>query len=203
MFHEVEVFGLRRSLPIVPIGFGLWIASDAGLVLGDVEFIGKASHEVARVVRQYDPDVIVTAEAKAIAMAYEVAKNLGHGRFVIVRKSVKGYMRGYITENVKSITTREPQTLVLTNEDAEFIRGKRVCLFDDVVSTGNTMGGALERLVNRVGGEVVCKACIWREGPWYTSNDLVFFDYLPIYVSRELYSRFIGGSSIGGVIGGE
>lgn len=150
MFHEVEVFGLRRSLPIVPIGFGLWIASDAGLVLGDVEFIGKASHEVARVVRQYDPDVIVTAEAKAIAMAYEVAKNLGHGRFVIVRKSVKGYMRGgYITENVKSITTREPQTLVLTNEDAEFIRGKRVCLFDDVVSTGNTMG-ALERLVNRL-----------------------------------------------------
>ncbi len=143
MFHEVEVFGLRRSLPIVPIGPGLWIASDAGLVLSDVEFIGRAGREVARVVKRYDPSVIVTAEAKAIAMAYEAARSLSHGRFVVVRKSVKGYMRSYITENVKSITTREPQTLVLTSEDAEFIRGgKRVCLFDDVVSTGGTMGGA-------------------------------------------------------------
>lgn len=161
------------------------------LVLGDVEFIGRAGREVAKVVRQYDPDIIVTAEAKAIAMTYEAARNLGHGRFVIVRKSVKGYMKGYIAERVKSITTKEPQTLVLTGEDAEFIRGgRRVCLFDDVVSTGSTMR-TLERLVNRVGGEVICKACIWREGPWYTSNDLIFFDYLPIYVSRELYDRFM------------
>ncbi|WP_054842932.1 hypothetical protein [Vulcanisaeta distributa] len=104
----MEVFGLRRSLPIVPIGDGLWIASDAGLVLGDVEFIGRAGREVAKVVRQYDPDIIVTAEAKAIAMTYEAARNLGHGRFVIVRKSVKGYMKGYIAERVKSITTKEP-----------------------------------------------------------------------------------------------
>ncbi len=175
-------------------------------MLGDVEFIGRAGREVANAVRRYDPDVIVTAEAKAIAMAYEVARSLGHGRFVVVRKSVKGYMRGgYVTESVKSITTREPpQTLVLTGEDVEFIRGgRRVCLFDDVVSTGSTMR-ALERLVNRVGGEVVCRACIWREGPpWYTLNDLVFFDYLPIYVSRELYGRFMGESPIGGVVGNE
>ncbi len=170
-------------------------------MLGDVEFIGRAGREVANAVRRYDPGIIVTAEAKAIAMAYEVAKGLGHGRFVVVRMSVKGYMRGYVTESVKSITTREPQTLVLTSEDVEFIRGRRVCLFDDVVSTGSTMR-TLERLVNRVGGEVVCRACIWREGPWYASNDLVFFDYLPIYVSRELYGRFMNKSLIG-VLGDE
>lgn len=192
--HEVEVFGLRRSLPIVPIGDGLWIASDAGLVLGDVEFINRAGAGVAKAISRYGPEVVVTAEAKAIAIAYEVARVLGHVRFVVVRKSVKGYMRGYITESVRSITTREPQVLVLDMDDAELIRGRRVCLFDDVVSTGNTMR-ALEGLVRRVGGVVVCKASIWREGPWYSLNDLVFFDALPIYVSRELYGKL---SSDGG-----
>lgn len=174
--HEVEVFGLRRSLPIVPVGDGLWIASDARLVLGDVEFINRAGAEIARAVSRYGPEVVVTAEA--IAIAYEAARALGHVRFVVVRKSVKGYMRGYTTESVRSITTRESQILVLDMDDAELIRGRRVCLFDDVVSTGSTMR-ALEGLVRRVGGVVVCKASIWREGPWYSSNDLIFFDALP------------------------
>lgn len=190
LFHEVNVFGLRRRLPIVPIDDGLWIASDAEIVLGDVEFINRAGAEVSRTVSQYRPEVVVTAEAKAIALAYEVARGLGHGRFVVVRKSVKGYMRDYMIEGVKSITTREPQMLVLTTDDAELIRGRRVCLLDDVVSTGATMR-ALERLVVRAGGEVVCKACIWREGPWYSSNDLLFFDALPIYVSRNSYDKLI------------
>jgi adenine phosphoribosyltransferase len=130
-----------------------------GLILGDVEFIDKAGREVARAVRQYSPEVIVTAEAKAVAMAYEVARGLGHERFVVIRKSIKGYMRGYITESVKSITTRGLQVLVLTEEDAKLIRGGRVCLFDDVVSTGDTMK-ALERLIRRASGDVVCEACI-------------------------------------------
>ena len=190
LFHMSSVFGLRRSLPIVPISDGLWIASDAGLVLSDAEFIRRAGVEVARAIGRYRPEIVVTAETKAIAMTYEVTRNLGLNRFVVVRKSVKGYMRDYITEGVNSITTREPQVLVLTIDDSEFIRGRRVCLFDDVVSTGSTMN-ALERLVERVGGEVACRACIWREGPWYTSNDLLFFDSLPIYMSRELYNKFV------------
>ncbi|MEM1611163.1 MAG: phosphoribosyltransferase family protein [Sulfolobales archaeon] len=188
-FYIVRIFGIERKLPLVPIDNDIWIASDAELVLGDVEFISIAGREVARYVEKYRPDYLVVAEAKAIAIAYEAAKNLGHTRFIVARKGIKGYMRGFMVEKVRSITTKDIQMLVLTSDDAELIKGKRVCLFDDVVSTGNTID-ALEKLVKRAGGHVACKISIWREGPWYKAPDLKYFDILPIFVSKERYEAF-------------
>ncbi len=189
-FYRVNVFGLTRDLPIVPIDNGLWIASDAELVLGDVEFIDVAGREIAETIKRFSPSVIVTAEAKAITIAYEIAKNLGHKRFVIARKSVKGYMKEYIVENVKSITTKEQQILVLTREDANLVKNQRICIFDDVVSTGGTIN-ALENLVKKAGGNIVCKVCIWKEGPWYKSQDLIYFSILPIFVSKNIYEEYV------------
>lgn len=178
--YKVKLDGTLRRLPVVPISDHIWIASDAELVLGDVEFLGTAARLLARKVKRRRVDVILTAEAKSIALAYELAKLLGHPRFIVARKSLKAYMGDYVAHKLKSITTKNDQELVLTREEAESLSGRRVCLLDDVVSTGGTLK-ALEALVAGAGGKVACRAAVWKEGPWYKS-DLIYVSALPIFV---------------------
>ncbi len=128
-------------------------------------------------------ELIITAEAKSIPLAYAVATLLGHEKFIVVRKSVKGYMKEFLEEEVKSITTREKQKLILSEEDSRSVEKRRVCILDDVVSTGKTLV-ALERLIAKANGIVVCKCAIWREGPWYKVEDLIYLDTLPVFVKR-------------------
>jgi adenine phosphoribosyltransferase len=182
--YEIEVEGLKRSLPIVEVSPGTFIASDAELILGDVEFIEKVAKALSNKIKQFSPNVIVTPEAKAIALAYEVSRNLGHKKFVVARKSLKAYMKKYLVERVSSITTTEEQKLVLADDDIDLVKGKKVCILDDVVSTGGTLK-ALEKLVQRAEGKIVCKAAIWKEGSWYKSEDLIFLSKLPVFVTSE------------------
>jgi adenine phosphoribosyltransferase len=148
--HKVCVAGIIRYLPLVQVDEGLWIASNGGIIFGDIEFISAAARAIVERLKPLKPDIIVTPEAKAIAFAYEVAKSLGHKRLVVARKSIKAYMKDYLVEEVKSITTRERQIMILTKEDVGEVSGKRVCILDDVVSTGGTIN-ALEKLVKRAG----------------------------------------------------
>lgn len=182
--YRVEIGEVVRELPVVNIDEGIWIASDAEVILGDVEFICGVARMLADKIKPFSPEIIVTPEAKSIALAYEAAKSLGHRRFIVGRKSVKAYMSAPLIEEVRSITTREKQVLVLTREDAEMIRNRRVCILDDVVSTGGTIN-ALERLVKRAGGTVTCKAAIWVEGPWYSGDDLIYLSELPIFIDEK------------------
>lgn len=162
----------------------MWIASDAALVLGDVEFISKAAELLAKKVRRRPTDIVLTAEAKSIALAYELSKRLGHERFVVARKSLKSYMGDHVSQKLKSITTSSEQELVLTREEVACLYGKKVCILDDVVSTGGTLK-ALEALVANAGGIVACKAAIWKEGPWYKGSDLIYVDALPVFVDQD------------------
>jgi adenine phosphoribosyltransferase len=162
----------------------MWIASDAALILGDVELISKAAELLAKKVRRKPTDVVLTAEAKSIALAYELSKRLGHERFIVARKSLKVYMGDHISQKLRSITTSSDQELVLTKEEMTCLAGKKVCLLDDVVSTGGTLK-ALEALVANAGGIVTCRAAIWREGPWYRGSDLVYVDALPVFVDQD------------------
>lgn len=182
-YYEIELEGLKRMLPVVKVDEGVWIASNASLVLGDVEFISKAAELLSKKIVEFCPEILVTAEAKSIALAYEVARRLGLKRYVIARKKPKAYMGKYIIESVKSITTKEKQSLILTEDDVENVRGKMVCVLDDVISTGGTID-ALVKLVEKAGGKIVCKAAVWREGPWYNVKEIVFLDNLPIFVDR-------------------
>lgn len=185
--YRVKVGDIVRELPVVQVDKGLWIASDADLVLGDIEFILHVAELISRKVEHLDPEVVVAPEAKALPLAFQVAKNLGHNRMVLARKSVKAYMSDYLLVEVKSITTSEKQTLVLTKGDAEYLKGKRVCLLDDVVSTGGTLK-ALESITLKAGGRIVCKASIWIEGPWY-EDDLTFLGELPVFVNEEKFKE--------------
>jgi len=181
--YTIKIGGLVRELPIIQVSNDVWIASNADLILGDIEFIQTVADLLSDRIKMFNPEIIVTPEAKAIAFAYEVAKKIGHKKMVIARKSVKAYMRDYLLEECSSITTRGSQVLIFVKEDVEKIKNKRVCILDDVVSTGGTIT-ALEKLVKKSGGEVVCKAAIWIEGPWYTGK-LTYLDELPVFMKKQ------------------
>jgi adenine phosphoribosyltransferase len=180
--YIIKIGGLVRELPVIQVSNDIWIASNADLILGDIEFIQTVADLLSDRIKVFNPEIIVTPEAKAIAFAYEVAKKIGHKKIVIARKSVKAYMRDYLLEECSSITTKGSQVLIFVKEDVERVRNRRVCIIDDVVSTGGTIT-ALERLVKKSGGEVVCKAAIWIEGPWYT-GELLYLDELPVFMKK-------------------
>ncbi|MFB6490604.1 MAG: phosphoribosyltransferase family protein [Thermoproteus sp. AZ2] len=187
--YAVRVAGVERKLPIIPLGpveilgevLEAYIASDHELILGDVEFLAAAARGLAELIRPYRPEVLLAPEAKSIALAYGVARELGLPRFVVARKSVKAYMGGHIAVEVNAITTKEKQRLVLDRDSADYLRGRRVCLIDDVVSTGSTMR-ALEELAKAAGAQVACRAAIWVEGPWVEDDEVLRLGELPIFV---------------------
>lgn len=188
-YHELEICGLHRKLPIVQVRENFWIASNAGLVFGcDVEFTEKVSEELAPRIRGYGAECLLVPEAKGIPLAYETSKRLGHNSYAVARKSTKPYMRDYIMEELESITTKGIQKLVLDEINMERVKGKKICIIDDVITTGGSIR-ALEKLVERAGGKVVCKAVVWLEGQtgeeFKNEAGVIYLDHLPVWVRKE------------------
>ena len=174
--YTLHVAGLTRELPIIKLSYDLSIASF--VILGDTEIVGKTAPIIAK--KLPEVDLIVTAEAKGIPLAYEISKVLNLNEYVVARKSVKAYMEEPIEVEVNSITTTNSQKLYLNNQDAKKIKGKRVALVDDVISTGQSLK-ALERLVEKAGGKVLAKAAILAEGDAKDRKDIIFLEALPTF----------------------
>ncbi len=172
----LKVAGLERYLPYVDINDELAFASF--VVISDTELVATVAPLLAA--RIGECEAVVTAEAKGIALAYEISKQLGLKEFIVARKSSKSYMKDTIEISVKSITTAVPQHLYLDGSDIEKIRGKKVCLLDDVVSTGDSLA-AMEQLVSKAGATVVKKAAILAEGEAADRDDLIFLEKLPLF----------------------
>ncbi|HEV2359182.1 MAG TPA: phosphoribosyltransferase family protein [bacterium] len=183
-YYEVAVAGLRRRLPIVPISESLWIA--AFVLWGDVELTNACARALTDRLRPLSFDCLVSVEAKALPLAHMVATYLSDesaGRYfpyAVCRKSVKGYMKEPLTVQVKSITTAAAQTLVLDGGDARRVRGKRVAVVDDVVSTGGSLR-AVDELLERANAEVVARATVLLEEGGYSDPGLIFLGTLPIF----------------------
>ena len=174
-FYTLKVAGLERQLPICPINEKLYIA---GFVMfSDVELTVATATELIKKIPEHD--IIVTAESKGIPLAYEMAKQLNE-RYIVARKMNKLYMQDPIHVNVKSITTEKVQTLFLDSLEAESLKGKRVLIVDDVISTGESLR-ALEVLVNTAGGNIVGKAAVLAEGDAADRDDLIFLEKLPVF----------------------
>ncbi len=173
--YTLTVAGCKRELPICQINEKVKIA--AFIMLGDIELTIKTAKELLK--RCPDYDVLITAEAKGIPLCYEMARETGK-RYVVARKSVKLYMHNPVHVEVKSITTAQLQNLYLSESDFECIKGKRVLIVDDVVSTGESLT-AIETLVNKAGGEVVGKAAVLAEGEAAERNDLIFLESIPLF----------------------
>ena len=174
--YTLHVAGLTRELPVIKLSYDLSIASF--VILGDTEIVRKTAPIIAK--KLPEVDLIVTAEAKGIPLAYEISKVLNLNEYVVARKSVKAYMEESIEVEVNSITTTNSQKLYLNNQDAKKIKGKRVALVDDVISTGQSLK-ALERLVEKAGGKVLAKAAILAEGDAKDRKDIIFLEALPTF----------------------
>ena len=181
-FYELKVAGLTRKLPKVKINDGLAIASF--VILGDTKLIEKCAEAI--ILHEDFPrtplekiDIFCSPEAKAIPLVHTIARRLEKD-YVIARKSVKGYMDNPMIEKVQSITTIGAQTLVLDRCDVKKIEGKKVCIIDDVVSTGGSIIG-LQNMLETIDCNIVCKATILLEEAGYDKDDLVYLEKLPIF----------------------
>ena len=174
--YTLHVAGLTRELPVIKLSYHLSIASF--VILGDTEIVRKTAPIIAK--KLPEVDFIVTAEAKGIPLAYEISRILNLNEYVVARKSIKEYMEEPIEVEINSITTTNSQKLYLNNQDAKKIKGKRIALVDDVISTGQSLK-ALERLVEKAGGKVLAKAAILAEGDAKDRKDIIFLEALPTF----------------------
>lgn len=173
--YHISIAGVERELKLYPVDEHLSIA--AFIMFGDVEVTEKAATELLK--RCPEHDVVVSAEAKGIPLGYEMARQ-GCREYVIARKSVKVYMRNCTEVTVNSITTANEQKLYLGDDEAEYLKGKRVLIVDDVVSTGESLL-ALEELMKKCEANVVGKACVLAEGDAKNRNDIIFLEPLPLF----------------------
>jgi len=176
MVYKLKVAGIERDLPLCPLNEKLDIA--AFVVFGDVELTEKCAE--ALIARVPAHDVMITAESKGIPLVYEMARQMGVNRYVLARKGVKLYMEDVVECPVRSITTDAVQTLYLDGKDAAYMKGKRVLIVDDVISTGESLH-ALEELVRLAGGNIVGKAAILAEGDAIGREDIIYLAPLPIF----------------------
>lgn len=173
--YKIKIAGLERELEMFPVNDKLDIA--AFIMFGDVEMTEKTASQLLKICPEHD--VVVTAEAKGIPLCYEMARQ-GCRNYVIARKGVKVYMRNPIDAEVDSITTANHQKLYLGENDAEFLKDKRVLIVDDVISTGNSLK-ALENLVEKTGANIVGKAAVLAEGDAKDRKDIIFLEELPLF----------------------
>lgn len=174
--YTLKVAGLTRELDIIKINEDISIASF--VMLGDTELICRTAEELSK--KLPEVDVIITAEAKGIPLAFEISRLLNMKRYIVARKSIKPYMDNPVVDEVISITTQEKQILCLEEKDASYIKGKRVAIIDDVISTGGSIK-AIERLVESVGGIITAKATILAEGDAKDRDDIIFLEHLPLF----------------------
>ena len=175
--YKLSVAGLERELPLCEIDKEKKVNIAAFIIFGDVELTVASAKEL--LAKSPEFDVIVTPEAKSIPLAYEMARQSGKP-YVVARKSTKLYMQNPISVTVRSITTDREQKLYLGEDECRMIRGKRVLVVDDVISTGESLL-AVEKLVKETEGSIVGSAAILAEGDAAKRTDIIFLAPLPLF----------------------
>lgn len=177
-YYRMNIAGLDRDLPICPLNDSLMIAGF--VIFGDPELTTACAEELLSKAPEYD--YLISAEAKGIPLVHEMARLAGNQKYFLARKAPKLYMTGVFGVEVKSITTAATQHLYLDKADAEMMKGKRILIVDDVISTGESLR-AIEALVDQAGGEIVGKMAILAEGDAANRNDLIYLEKLPLFTA--------------------
>ena len=176
MYHHMTIAGLERDLPICPLNENLSIAGF--VIFGDPELTVACAKELLARAPEYD--YIITAEAKGIPLAHEMARQAGTQNYILARKGPKLYMRDIVGVSVHSITTAKEQKLYLDGADAALMKGKKILIVDDVISTGESLH-ALEALVEKAGGIICGRMAILAEGDAQERKDLIYLEKLPLF----------------------
>ena len=176
MHYTMNIAGLSRDLPLCRVTDDLYIG--AFVIFGDPELTTAAAKELLKLAPAYD--YMITAESKGIPLVHEMARLDGNRRYMLARKAPKLYMRDPLRVTVRSITTAAEQSLYLDGADVEHMRGKRILLVDDVISTGESLN-ALETLVTEAGGRICGRMAILAEGDAQNRADLIYLAKLPLF----------------------
>lgn len=177
MKHEMTIAGLKRELPLCKVSDSLYIG--AFIMFGDAELTVACARELlARAPKEYD--YLLTAEAKSIPLIHEMARQSGAKTYFVARKGMKVYLTDPIRVTVHSITTQHEQELFLSGADAALMRGKKILIVDDVISTGESLH-ALEELVRKAGGEVAGRMAVLAEGDAQDRTDITYLEKLPVF----------------------
>ncbi|MBQ7346075.1 MAG: adenine phosphoribosyltransferase [Oscillospiraceae bacterium] len=176
MYYTMTVAGLQRDLPICKVTDSLYIAGF--VIFGDPELTCACARDLLAKAPAYD--YILTAEAKGIPLAHEMARQAGDKKYILARKAPKLYMKDLFEVTVQSITTAKEQKLYLDGADAALMKGKKILLVDDVISTGESLS-ALEVLVEKAGGTVCGRMAILAEGDAQDREDLIYLEKLPLF----------------------
>lgn len=174
-YYEITIEGIKRQLPLCPVNENLDIA--AFVIFGDVELTVACAEGLLKKVPEFD--YVMTAEAKGIPLAYEVARQSGK-KYLVARKGTKLYMEESFGVEVKSISTDHIQHLYLDKKEADEIKGKRVLIVDDVISTGESLK-AIEALCDKAEADIVCEAAILAEGDAQNRDDIIYLEPLPLF----------------------
>lgn len=175
-FYEMKVAGLTRQLPLCKVSDELYIG--AFVIFGDVELTVNSARDLLKIAPEHD--IMITAESKGIPLVYEMARQSGVNKYLIARKAPKLYMKDIVSTEVTSITTAKKQMLYIDSEDVELMRGRRVLIIDDVISTGESLR-AVEKLVKQSGGIVAGRMAILAEGDAKYRDDIQYLEYLPLF----------------------
>jgi adenine phosphoribosyltransferase len=177
-YYSVEIAGLKRDLRLFQIKPGLKIAILN--ILGDTELVQVCAKELARKLENVQYDVLVTAEAKSIPLAYAVSVETKKP-YVVLRKAYKPYMGKAITAETLSITTGQPQTLILDEKDVELMKGRKVVVVDDVISTGSTLQG-MRAILEKAGSIIAAETAIFTEGDSAQWANIISLGHLPLFI---------------------
>ena len=176
MEYKMTIAGCERALPLCPLNEELYIG--AFVIFGDPELTTACAEALLEKAPEYD--YLITAESKGIPLVHEMARLAGNQKYFLARKKPKLYMTGVFEATVRSITTEGEQKLYLDTANANLMRGKKILIVDDVISTGESLK-ALEALVEKAGGEIVGKMAILAEGDATERDDLIYLEKLPLF----------------------
>ena len=176
MYYPMKLAGLDRALPLCPISDELMIG--AFVIFGDPELTTACARDLLARAPEYD--YLISAEAKGIPLVHEMARLAGNQKYFLARKAAKLYMTGVFEVTVNSITTAKEQKLYLDKADANLMKGKKILIVDDVISTGESLL-AIEKLVNAAGGNICGRMAILAEGDATKREDLIYLEKLPLF----------------------
>jgi adenine phosphoribosyltransferase len=175
--YPVEIAGLKRELPLFEVKPGLRIAILN--ILGDTELVQACAKALGEQLKKINYDALITAEAKSIPLAYALSVETKKP-YIVLRKAYKPYMGDALRAETLSITTGEPQILILDEKDRETIKGRKVVIVDDVISTGSTLQG-MRMIIEKAGAKVAAEAAIFTEGERAQWTHILSLGHLPLF----------------------
>lgn len=176
MEYTMTIAGMEHKLPLCPVTQDLYIG--AFILFGNAQLTAACARDLLKLAPEYD--YVLTAEAKGIPLAHEMARQADADTYFVARKYPKLYMQNIFEVNVRSITTDKEQKLYLDGAEADLIRGKKILIVDDVISTGESLA-ALEILVEKAGGIVAGKMAVLAEGDAQSREDIIYLEKLPLF----------------------